>query len=181
MLSLEGQKSMKLYKLTDENFETYGHTKWGENVTHEGTGNGSLCGPGWIHAYTSPELAVLLNPMHANFKNPVLWEAEGNIDLNDQGLKVGSKKLTTIKIIPVPEITITQKIAFGILCALEVYQEDNFVTWAKNWLTGADRSSKNANAYAAAYDAVRGAASNAAANAANLNFTEIIAKSLKIK
>ena len=39
-----------------------------------------------------------------------------------------------IKEIEVPNITLTQKIAFGILCALEVYKVEDFVKWANNWL-----------------------------------------------
>lgn len=63
---------MRLYKLTNQNGQTYNQTQWGENVSHSGTGQGELCGPGWIHAYTSPLLATLFNPIHAAFSNPQL-------------------------------------------------------------------------------------------------------------
>ena len=144
----------KLYKLTDENWETHGHTKWGPGVTHGPTsGEGSLCGPGWLHAYTSPELALLLNPIHANFRNPVLWEAEGEIEKSDSGLMVGVRTLTTIRILDQPEITIEHLVRFAILCALEICTEPGFVAWANAWLSGANRS-----AYAAytAYTVVYG-------------------------
>ena len=111
---------MKLYKLTDKNDKTYNKTQWGENVTHEATGEGDLCTEGWFHAYTHPLLAVLLNPIHANLSNPHLWEAEGEIGNDDHGLKVGCKKLTTIKRLNLPEITSEQIVRFAILCALEV-------------------------------------------------------------
>ena len=136
---------MKLYKLTDENNYTFNDTLWGEGVSHSGTGEGKLCSSGWIHAYLSPELAVLLNPLHVGFSNPKLWEAEGEVSLNDNGLKVGCKTLTTIRQIPLPEFTINQIIAFGIYCALEVYKEESFVAWAESWLSGKDRSKKSAN------------------------------------
>ena len=153
---------MKLYKLTDKNNYTFNDTLWGKNVSHSGTGEGDLCSPGWIHAYLSPELAVLLNPSHVGFSNPKLWEAEGEVSLNDNGLKVGCKTLTTIRQIPLPEFTINQIIAFGIYCALEVYKEESFVAWAEGWLSGKDRSKKAANT---AWVTARSAAADYAASA----------------
>lgn len=41
---------MKLYKLTDSHGRTYNDTQWGPGVTHEASGEGELCGPGWLHA-----------------------------------------------------------------------------------------------------------------------------------
>ena len=157
---------MKLYKLTDANAQTYNKTQWGEGITHEGTGEGELCGPGWIHAYTDPLLAVLLNPIHGDFKSPRLWEAEGEVGKEDLGLKVGCKKLTTLKEIPLPEITNNQRIRFAILCALEVYLDGAFINWANDWLSGVDRSANAANAAAYAANAAVNAAASAAANAA---------------
>ena len=154
---------MKLYKLTDSNNCTYNNTKWGENVTHTSSGSGELCGPGWLHAYTNPLLAVLLNPIHANYDSPNLWEAEGIIEKNDHGLKVGTTVLTTIKQIPIPEITTTQKVAFGILCVLEAYKDKRFTNWANNWLNNIDRTA------------------NTAANAADFDFVSVINKAMKIK
>jgi hypothetical protein len=43
-----------LYKLTDKDGRTRGDTKWGEGATHTTDGQGDLCGPGWLHAYTDP-------------------------------------------------------------------------------------------------------------------------------
>ena len=69
---------LTLYKLTNENGQTYNKTQWGEGVVHTADGTGNLCSKRWIHAYADPLLAVLLNPIHANFHNPQLWEAEGS-------------------------------------------------------------------------------------------------------
>ena len=135
---------MILYKLTDEKHQTYGGCQWGENVTHETSGEGNLCGPGWLHAYTSPELAVLLNSIHADFKSPVLWEAEGEIEKSDCGLKFGTRKLTTLKRIELPSCNTEQRVKFAILCALKVYYDPAFVKWANGWLDGSDRSTKAA-------------------------------------
>lgn len=164
---------MKLYKLTDENGQTYGGCQWGENVTHgEGElleGEGPLCSGHWYYAYQDPMLAVLMNPAHANFKKPRLWEAEGNPGKVEPD-KVGCKSLITIReIIPLPEVTVTQRIAFGILASLEVYDNPMFVGWAEEWLSGEDRSRAAADATAtatAADAAARATAARATAKAA---------------
>lgn len=143
---------MRLFKLTDKNNETRGHTKWGRGVTHTASGEGGLCGPGWIHAYTSPLLAVLLNPVHADFDEPRLWLARGVVGKNKLGLKVGTTRLTTIKRIRLPRITCCHRVSFAIFCSLQVYHNPEFVRWAENWLSGKDRSGATAKA---AEDAVR--------------------------
>lgn len=148
-----------LYKLTTQEWKTRtgypNETTWGPNVTHSGTGEGRLCGPGYIHAYTSPLLAVLLNPAHASIPDPVLWEGEGEIVLSDEGLKVGCLTFTTLRIIPLPKITPLQKVAFGILCAKSVCRDVRWNTWADRWLSGENRSGSAARA--AAYAAAAGA------------------------
>ena len=153
---------MKLYKLTSELYQTYNQTQWGENIFHEVSGEGKMCSSGWLHAYTSPLLAVLMNPVHANFKYPILWEAEGEIGVSD-GIKVGCKRLTTLKQIPLLKVTIEQRIKFGILCAKKVCKEEKWNEWADKWLKGEDRS---VSAARAAADAARAAAAYAAYYAA---------------
>jgi hypothetical protein len=156
----------KLYKLTTQDHYTRkgaaNQCLWGENVTHSGTGEGDLCGPGWIHAYEHPLLAALLNPIHANIEAPVLWECYGVVKLRDGELKVGCQTLTTIRQVTLPALTTEFRICFAIKCALKVYKAPAFVKWAKRWLSGEDRSRKAANA-AAAYAANAGAAAYAAA------------------
>src|SRR5574341_593084 len=147
-----------LYKLTDENDCTHGSTQWGPNVTHTATGQGELCGPGWIHAYTHPLLAVLLNPIHADFRQPHLWEATGKIGKTDHGLKVGCRSLTTRRQLPLPAITTEQHVRFAILCALVVYRDATFCKWADDWLCGRDRSAAAAWAAEAAAAAAEAAA-----------------------
>ncbi len=167
---------MKLYKLTDENHQTRGNTQWGEGVTHTAPGTGPLCSPGWIHAYSDPRIALIINSHHADFYNPVLWEAEGSEPILIEPLKLGVASLTTIKVLKLPVITGVNYIAFAILCSLEVYKETNYTNWANNWLNGIDRTNAAANAaandaayaaYAAAYAAANAAAYAAAYAAAN--------------
>ena len=143
----------KYYKLTNENDQTHGGCQWGENVTYKTSGEGGLCGSGWTHWYTHPLLAVMLNPIHGNFDLATahLWESPDDqvAEKTDHGLKVGCTKGTTARRVPLPEVTLTQKTAFGILCSLEVYRDQSYVTWAENWLSGSDRS-RQAAAWAAA-------------------------------
>ena len=155
---------IKLYKLTDSCGKTWGGTQWGPGVSHSGTGEGELCGPGWIHAYEHPLIAVLMNPIHADFKNPRLWEAEGEVGLRDGQIKCGCKTLATVREIPLPSITSEMRVRFAILCAKEVYACLSWNAWADRWLSGGDRS--EAAAWAAAEAAWAAAAQAAAAWAA---------------
>lgn len=148
-------KKQTLYKLTTQDNKTRkGYTNectWGPGVTHSGTGKGDLCGPGFIHAYTSPLLAIFLNPIHAAIDDPKLWECEGTVVKTDRDLKVGSISLTTVKEIPVPNITTNKKAAFGIYCALATGYGGRFWEfWANDWLAGKDKTFETAAARAAA-------------------------------
>lgn len=141
----KGAKVMaKLYKLTDEYGKTQNDTQWGPGVTHSGTGEGGLCGPGWIHAYEHPLIAVLMNPIHADFKTPRLWKAEGEVGLRDGQLKCGCTILTTIREIPFPKITTEMRVRFAILCAKRVHECSTWNAWADRWLLGEDRSAASA-------------------------------------
>ena len=112
---------MKLYKLTDKNGKTragkHNECQWAEGVTHSGTGDGELCGPGYIHAYEDPLLAVFLNPIHANFSKPRMFECEGEIALRDGQLKCGCVSLTAVREIPCPTVTTEQRVKFASYCA----------------------------------------------------------------
>jgi len=167
-----------LYKLTSPDMTTYGDFQWTLGKTETALGDGPLCSSSWLHAYTDPLLAVFLNPIHANFANPRLFECEGEVQANDHGLKVGCTVLTLVKEIALPEVSLEQRIAFGILCTKEVYKEENWNKWADDWLAGKNRGESAAAyavraafaAYAAAY-AVRAAyATYAAAVAAIVTY-----------
>jgi len=128
-----------LYKLTTHDGRTrVGHTNetmWGEGVTHRGSGEGQLCGPGFIHAYETALLAVFLNPCHANIVDPILWEGEGEIALRDRGLKVGCVEFTTLRQILLPVVTLEQRVRFAILCARAVNKKNsNFMKWSDKWM-----------------------------------------------
>lgn len=175
---------MKAYKLTDENGKTQDDTQWGENVTHTATGTGTqLCSDGFIHYHTDPVLAVLLNPIHAHFPSPILWECEVSGDCINKPLKSGSKTVTTIRQIPMPVITETQKIAFAILCAQQICKDIEWNSWADNWLRNIDRTRAAASdaSYAAASAAAASyaAASDAAFQNSDINFVLLAQEALK--
>ena len=155
---------MKCYKLTDKNDQTHGGCHWGENVTHIADGKGELCTSHWIHAYSDQHLAVVLNPIHGNYgKGMHLWECEAEMGEDDNSLKFGTTKLTTIKQVAIPRISKAAKIRFAIYCVLEVYKDKDFKQWADNWLSGENRSEAAAKAAARAAAAV--ASSSKAATA----------------
>lgn len=164
----KGEENMKYYKLTDEKNQTRDGTQWGEGITHKAAGKGKeLCTEDVIHVYDHPLKAVMFNPLHANFTNPHLWEVKVRKIVANDSLKVGVKSCTTMREIPLPEITIEQRGKFAIYCALEVSSDKKFIKWAKGWLNGTDRTA--------------GAAAGAAARAAraNIDFVRLIEKAIK--
>src|SRR5208282_5041232 len=117
--------------------------------------------------YTSPEIAVIMNSVHASFKNPQLWECEGIVIKDDYGLKCGCRSITTIRRIPLPEISVEQTIRFAIGVASLVCSNESWRRWAVDWLTGKDRTAEAAEARARATAwAAAAAAAAAAARAA---------------
>lgn len=134
-----------LYKLTTQSNTTDVNGSiltWGVGVSHTASGTGAeLCTSGVIHAYTHPLLAVLLNPIHANYQNPKLWRCEGEIVIDD-GLIVGVKTLTTIEEMPLPVISTEDRIKFAILCGKQVCKDPVWNIWADKWLSGEDRTQR---------------------------------------
>jgi len=168
-----------LYKLTDQKGKTQGWCQWGEGVTHRAKGKGKeLCTNEVIHAYRSPLLAILLNPLHTQIENPILWEAKGRV-VADDSLKVGCKQLTTIQKIELPKVTTEQKARFAILCALEVYKDEKFAEWAKAWLDGFDRSDTAAKAARTAEAAAWAAAAARAARAVKIDLAKVAEEAMK--
>ena len=156
---------MKHYKLTNQDNTTHGNFKWKIGKWYKTSGNGNLCGPGWLHFYTDPLLAVFFNPIHAGVKNPKLWEAEvKGKTKDDNGIKCGWTIGRIVRQIKLPIITTEQRIEIAIRCGMAAYRTQEWTQWAENWLSGKDRTANAANAaYAAANDAY---AASCVANAA---------------
>ena len=139
-----------IYKLTDQDMRTHNGFQWTLNKEETASGKGGLCGPGFLHAYTDPLLAILLNPIHADIKSPRLFKGTGTVSKTDNGLKIGCTEMTLTEEMELPVINIVQRIAFGILCTKEVYKDKDWNTWADNWLSGKDRTEATAEAAARA-------------------------------
>jgi hypothetical protein len=167
-----------LYKLTDQDGNTFKNTHWEEGTRHEiektlRDKNKPLCSSSYLHAYENPYVAVFMNLVYMNIRNPILWQATGRVIRRQGQLKCGCFSLTTHKKLPLPVITMNQRIAVAIYCALVNCSNENFKFWAGRWLSGEDRtqsaaadaSAANA-AYAAASDASAAAAANVAATSA---------------
>lgn len=180
-----------LIKLTDQNMQTHNGFQWELNKWYKANGKGGLCTDGCFHGYDTPELAVLLNPIHADFKNPrgFTMKYRGEI-LTDNGLKVGVREARIVEEITLPVYTDVQKIAFGILCAKEVCKDKTWNEWADNWLNGTDRTEKAARAawaarawaaWAAARAAWAAWAAWARAAAKPLNLQSLALKAKEIK
>jgi len=117
---------MKLYKLTTKEHTTHGDMLWKVGKTNKvkRCDNPQLCSPQVIHAYKNKNLALLLNPIHADIDEPVLWECAGKIVVEDYG-KVGVFSLKANKILTLPKWYTSEKrkdvtVMFAILCAEEV-------------------------------------------------------------
>jgi len=153
---------MKLWKITTIDGKTRpgaaNECQWGPGVTHTSSGLGELCGPGFIHAYeTSPEVAMLLNPVHGNYSPFLLWECEGEVVKRDGLLKVGTTSLTTVRRVEVACPTPNQLVRAAILLAKQVYSDPSWGRWADSWLSG-DNRAREASAEAAAAATAKAAA-----------------------
>ena len=162
------QEVATIYKLTDMNMKTYGEYPWVLGKWNRTSGKGDLCGPGWLHAYTSPVLAELLDPIHANFREYRLFrgEASGQV-IRDSGLKVGYTNMRITEELPRLHITPENRIRFGIACACRVYTSAEYRAWAGRWVSGADRTEAAAAAAEVAAEAA-GVAAEVAAWAAGV-------------
>ena len=187
-----------MIKLTKQDGTTRNNTAWGEGVTHRLTPceRPEMCSGDVLHAYTSLNVAFLMNPMHAGISDPRVFEAEGEIVVSDS-LKVGCFSLTTTKEISAPAwvgsaVENRVRVLFAVLCAesvLHLFEEKypnddrprNAIEAARNYIgtneydaanaanaaNAADAAAYAAAAYAAAADAAAYAAVYAAYAAAN--------------
>ena len=187
-----------MIKLTKQDGTTRNDTAWGEGVTHRLTPceRPEMCSGDVLHAYTSLNVAFLMNPILAGISDPRVFEAEGDVVVSDS-LKVGCFSLTTTKEISAPAwvgsaVENRVRVLFAVLCAesvLHLFEEKypnddrprNAIEAARNYIgtneydaanaanaaNAADAAAYAAAAYAAAADAAAYAAVYAAYAAAN--------------
>lgn len=160
---------MIAYKLTDQDGYTRkgqdGETHWEIGATVHPVGKGTRpCGPGVLHAYISPEVAVLANPIHARLSQPRCFEVE----VVEGGWETdGLKRWTTsplkvLREIDLPEIDLKTRVAWAIVLA----PHEMTRKWAVRWLRGDSEAGAAAGAAAAAARAAAGETTYAAARAA---------------
>src|SRR3990167_3974379 len=109
------EQLQKLIKLTEADMTTYGGFRYEVGQEYRFRGIGPLCSTGYSHAYLTQPLAELLNPIHAAFKEPRIWDAEGIVTKSEGQLKVGCQCIRLIKELPSLALTTEQQIAFGIM------------------------------------------------------------------
>ena len=139
------------YKLTSRHGVTgirFGNRlQWGNNVTHSAIGSDFRLGEnGVIHWYKGPELAIFMDPVHTGYGDcSRLWECkiDGRSKILTDGLKCGSKTVTTIREIKKPKISLEHRIYFAILCIRAVVpegEEPEWDRWANDWINRDDHT-----------------------------------------
>ena len=135
-----------LCKWVDQDMTTMNDTLWKVGVPNElpEKDDLQLCAKGLFYYVTHPLLAVMFKSFHNCIHYTRLYEVnpEGKIVKNWD--KCGSTKLTLVKELEVPTVTVKQRTAFALLSVLEVYSDEVFVEWANKWLNNKDRSTKTA-------------------------------------
>jgi len=137
------------YKLLTQGMTSHGGCQWALDEWKETSGEGELCGPGWLHYYEHPLLAVLHNPIHADIQSPRLFEVEveGKIKRDGQ-MKSGCTRMRISKEIPLPIATTEQRVRYAIFCAMAVLPDKPWAArwhaWAETWLSGEDRTEEEA-------------------------------------
>ena len=127
------------YLITDSNNKTWRDVTWEENITHEQNDN-----PNYLFSvYDDPILAHMMNSAYEGFKNPNIWLAEGKVT-NSFEFRYECSKLTAKKQIQVNIPTDDQRIAFAILCSIQIVSNPIYKKWAKNYLSGNDRTKEKA-------------------------------------
>jgi hypothetical protein len=129
-------------KLVTQDLKTYADTQWRLGEWKSSSGEGSLCGSGWLHGYEDPLLAAFLNPVHANILSPLVFEVAVKGSLLDvYGTMFGATDMClTQALSPLPTLTDWRCIRFALLCVLRTTESERFCEWAEKWLLGQDRT-----------------------------------------
>jgi hypothetical protein len=142
------------FKITDKYLCTYNGFQYTPLQRAEVEAyTGELCTAGVLHAYKTAEDAVFFDPIHGEFfyaPGARLWRCVYDGAEVFDGTKLGVGNLTLIEEVPIPTLTLEQRVECGIRAALSVCTETAFVAWAEKWLSGEDRSADAAEAAAEA-------------------------------
>ena len=129
-------------KWVSEDMKTMNDTKWVINVPNELPEKDYhiLYSNGLFHYAKHPLIAVIFKDFYSCGDYTKLYEVAPQGKIVEGWHTCGATKLTLVKELEIPEVSNTQKVAFAILCALEVCNEEFFVSWANKWLNNEDRS-----------------------------------------
>jgi hypothetical protein len=154
---------MIAYKWVRKNLTTYNGFQLEIGLWETTSGEGGLCGPGWLHAFRTPLLAVLHKPVCDLRNYDDLYEVEIDGEIKDEDFKLGATRIRLIRQIEPPVLTTDQIVEY----AIRVIQKAMQITcisipvwfeWATRWLDGSDRSKNAAWAAEAAVNATTVAA-----------------------
>lgn len=133
---------MQLYLIAD----TEGHLeddrvlKCGKTIQVAGSKDDPLAKfKGSVH--TSPLVAVLTFPEMLDTHNSKMFSVNRwRVDVDS----TNPQTYTVVKEVPVPVVTLGQKVAFAVATVKEIFHDAEFVKWAEDWLSGKDRSEQAA-------------------------------------
>jgi hypothetical protein len=136
------------YLVTNHENQTWRQVQWGDNVSHKETNSNYF-----FWTYEHPDVAALLVPIECeNLQKPKLWSCEvadlsevdyGTIS-HDWGYRRRYPWVKTIKeedcFIPTDE----QRVAFAMLCTMNLTENPLVMAWMRNWLLNIDRTPETA-------------------------------------
>jgi len=145
-VNLEAEmKIKKAWKVLRPDLTSYEGCQWVPGEWKKVEGTGPLCSKGWLHGYRDARLAVMHNPIHANYDPYVLWivEVKGKV-LHEDYMKSGWSEMRLIEPVAVPAVTTEQRIRYAIKCAWLINNNPVWKKWAVDWIRGENRSRQRA-------------------------------------
>jgi hypothetical protein len=130
-----------LYLITDQDNRTWRNVQWAENTTNQEDN------PNYhFIAYNSPLVATYIYRAYDNIQFPKIWTAKANnaATLSDE-IKGKYSSITSVNEFQIDFPNKDQAITFAILCAMNLTPNQDFKTWAINYLKGVDISKETAH------------------------------------
>lgn len=129
------------YAVTNQSMECEDQKTWKLNEVVE------YKNPNLFHVYYHcPEMANLVCPNVQGIVNPRIFRADCGEGSHKNILYGRTNEMTLLVEIVPTEYTISQRVAFAILCAKMVYFDIYWDLWADRWLENIDRSRRSAQA-----------------------------------
>jgi hypothetical protein len=136
---LEGGSIVLVYKFTDVKMRTRGGFQWKLGKARRAPGKSEwLCNEAWLHAYPDKLTASFMWPAHVSDLYVRFFEAEadGEILQDTDGNKLGCTRLTLLRELKPPAISLDVRRRLAIKCAKT--STSSFLSWNSNWQRWAD-------------------------------------------